>query len=70
VVYYFAGYFQMTATKALTSRALGNFGNICAGCGAPDGPADPPARAATNDVLDEFFATGTLPRAGAETHGT
>ncbi|HRI17404.1 MAG TPA: threonine synthase [Burkholderiaceae bacterium] len=77
VVYYFAGYFQ--ATKADVEQVSftvpsGNFGNICAGHVAR--MMGLPIRhlvAATNenDVLDEFFRTGTYRvRAAAETHET
>ena len=77
VVYYFAGYFQ--ATKSNDERVSfavpsGNFGNICAGhvarmMGLPI--AELVAATNENDVLDEFFRTGTYrPRATAETHET
>jgi threonine synthase len=77
VVYYFAGYFQ--ATKANTERVSfavpsGNFGNICAGHVARQmGLPIERLMLATNenDVLDEFFRTGTYRvRVGAETHET
>ena len=77
VVYYFAGYFQATkANHEEVSFAVpsGNFGNICAGHVARS--MGLPIRhllLATNenDVLDEFFRTGTYrPRATAETHET
>ena len=77
VVYYFAGYFQATRSddeRVSFAVPSGNFGNICAG---------PVARmmglpihrlvCATNenDVLDEFFRTGTYRvRRSAETHET
>lgn len=77
VVYYFAGYFQ--ATKANAEQVSftvpsGNFGNVCAGHVAR--MMGLPIRhlvVATNenDVLDEFFRTGTYRvRKGAETHET
>jgi threonine synthase len=77
VVYYFAGYFQ--ATKSNHERVSfavpsGNFGNICAGhvarsMGLPI--AQLVLATNENDVLDEFFRTGTYrPRATAETHET
>ncbi|MDP2004824.1 MAG: threonine synthase [Rubrivivax sp.] len=77
VVYYFAGYFQ--ATKSNDERVSfavpsGNFGNICAGhvarmMGLP--VVQLVAATNENDVLDEFFRTGTYrPRATAETHET
>ena len=77
VVYYFAGYFQ--ATKSNDERVSfavpsGNFGNICAGhvarsMGLPI--AQLVLATNENDVLDEFFRTGTYrPRATAETHET
>jgi threonine synthase len=77
VVYYFAGYFQ--ATKANDERVSfavpsGNFGNVCAGHVAR--MMGLPIRrlvVATNenDVLDEFFRTGTYRvRGTAETHET
>ncbi|NNU42711.1 threonine synthase [Ramlibacter montanisoli] len=65
VVYYFAGYFQ--ATKSNEERVSfavpsGNFGNICAGHVARM-MALPIAQLVLatneNDVLDEFFRTGT-----------
>ena len=77
VVYYFAGYFK--AARAIGEPVSftvpsGNFGNICAGHVAR--MMGLPIRrlvAATNenDVLDEFFRTGTYRvRSGAETHET
>ncbi|KPF50742.1 threonine synthase [beta proteobacterium AAP121] len=77
VVYYFAGYFQ--ATKSNTERVSfavpsGNFGNVCAGhvarmMGLPI--AKLVVATNENDVLDEFFRTGTYrPRGTAETHET
>jgi threonine synthase len=77
VVYYFAGYFQATKTNAdVVSFAVpsGNFGNICAGhvarmMGLPI--ARLVCATNENDVLDEFFRTGTYrPRGGAETQET
>ena len=81
VVYYFAGYFQATsarvhATPEQVSFAVpsGNFGNICAGHVAR--MMGLPIRRlvlATNEnnVLDEFFRTGTYRvRGSAETHET
>ena len=81
VVYYFAGYFQATsgrvqATPERVSFTVpsGNFGNICAGhvarmMGLP--VVQLVAATNENDVLDEFFRTGTYrPRATAETHET
>jgi len=77
VVYYFAGYFQATkgndeqVTFAVPS---GNFGNICAGHVARMmGLPIKRLVLATNenDVLDEFFRTGTYRvRSSAETHET
>ncbi|WP_298235531.1 threonine synthase [uncultured Azohydromonas sp.] len=77
VVYYFAGYFQ--ATKSNAERVSftvpsGNFGNICAGHVARmmGLPIEQLVCATNeNDVLDEFFRTGTYRvRKGAETHET
>jgi threonine synthase len=77
VVYYFAGYFEATASDAgLVSFAVpsGNFGNICAGHVARmmGLPIDRLVLATNeNNVLDEFFRTGTYRvRASAETHET
>jgi len=77
VVYYFAGYFQATRSNGeRVSFAVpsGNFGNICAGHVARmmGLPIDRLVLATNeNDVLDEFFRTGTYrPRATAETHET
>jgi threonine synthase len=76
-VYYFAGYFQATKSDAeRVSFAVpsGNFGNICAGhvarmMGLPI--AKLVVATNENDVLDEFFRTGTYrPRGTAETHET
>jgi threonine synthase len=77
VVYYFAGYFQ--ATKSNNQQVCfavpsGNFGNICAGHVARQmGLPISKLVLATNenDVLDEFFRTGTYRvRGAAETHET
>ncbi|WP_374565387.1 threonine synthase [Ideonella sp.] len=77
VVYYFAGYFQ--ATKSNSEQVSftvpsGNFGNVCAGHVARMmGLPIKHLVVATNenDVLDEFFRTGTYRvRKGAETHET
>jgi threonine synthase len=77
VVYYFAGYFQATRSNdEVVSFAVpsGNFGNICAGHVARM-MGLPIARLvlATNEnnVLDEFFRTGTYRvRSSQETHET
>jgi threonine synthase len=77
VVYYFAGFFQATSRddEAVTFAVpSGNFGNICAGHVAR--MMGLPIRRlvlATNEnnVLDEFFRTGTYRvRGSAETHET
>jgi threonine synthase len=77
VVYYFAGYFQATKSNTeVVSFAVpsGNFGNICAGHVAR--MMGLPIRRLVlatneNDVLDEFFRTGTYRvRSSAETHET
>jgi threonine synthase len=77
VVYYFAGYFQATqGNDEQISFAVpsGNFGNICAGhvarmMGLPI--AQLILATNENDVLDEFFRTGSYRvRAGGETHET
>jgi threonine synthase len=77
VVYYFAGYFQATRNESeRVSFAVpsGNFGNICAGHVARmmGLPIDRLVCATNeNDVLDEFFRTGTYRvRKTAETHET
>ncbi|MBQ0958750.1 threonine synthase [Ideonella sp. 4Y11] len=81
VVYYFAGYFQATsgrvqATPEQVSFTVpsGNFGNVCAGHVARMmGLPIKHLVVATNenDVLDEFFRTGTYRvRGSAETHET
>ncbi|RZT98161.1 threonine synthase [Rivibacter subsaxonicus] len=77
VVYYFAGYFQATASNAeRVSFAVpsGNFGNVCAGHVARM-MGLPIARLVVatneNDVLDEFFRTGAYRVRGSEqTHET
>ncbi len=77
VVYYFAGYFQATTSNSQQvdfAVPSGNFGNICAGHVARS--MGLPIRRLVlatneNDVLDEFFRTGTYRvRATAETHET
>ena len=77
VVYYFAGWFQATtADDQRVSFAVpsGNFGNICAGhvarmMGLPIHRLV--CATNENDVLDEFFRTGTYRvRGSAETHET
>ena len=77
VVYYFAGYFQATRSNdEAVNFAVpsGNFGNICAGHVAR--MMGLPIRGLVlatneNDVLDEFFRTGTYRvRGSAETHET
>ena len=77
VVYYFAGYFQATKNNTeIVSFAVpsGNFGNICAGHVARSmGLPIKRLVLATNEnnVLDEFFRTGTYRvRGSAETHET
>ena len=74
VVYYFAGYFQVTQSDAeRVSFAVpsGNFGNVCAGhvarmMGLPI--VQLVVATNENDVLDEFFRTGHYRvRASAET---
>ncbi|MEZ5662028.1 MAG: threonine synthase [Burkholderiaceae bacterium] len=86
VVYYFAGYFQATepapslpATNQLLPKVSfcvpsGNFGNVCAGHVARQMglPIDRLIVATNeNDVLDEFFRTGTYRvRASADTYET
>ena len=77
VVYYFAGYFQATRSndeRVSFAVPSGNFGNICAGHVARMmGLPIKRLVAATNenDVLDEFFRTGTYRvRKGAETYET
>ena len=77
VVYYFAGYFQATESNGEPvdfAVPTGNFGNICAGHVARR--MGLPIRRLVlatneNDVLDEFFRTGTYRvRSAAETHET
>ncbi|MDM7950429.1 threonine synthase [Hydrogenophaga sp.] len=77
VVYYFAGYFQATSTddqRVSFTVPSGNFGNVCAGhvsrmMGLPI--AQLVVATNENDVLDEFFRTGTYRvRASADTHET
>ncbi len=77
VVYYFAGYFQVTKTnneQVTFAVPSGNFGNICAGHVARMmGLPIKRLVLATNEnnVLDEFFRTGTYRvRTSAETHET
>jgi threonine synthase len=77
VVYYFAGYFQATRDNGQKVRFAvpsGNFGNICAGHVARmmGLPIDRLVLATNeNDVLDEFFRTGTYRvRGAADTHET
>ncbi len=77
VVYYFAGYFQATKTndeRVSFAVPSGNFGNICAGHVARmmGLPIHRLVLATNeNDVLDEFFRTGTYRvRASAETFET
>jgi threonine synthase len=77
VVYYFAGFFQATERDDHAvdfAVPTGNFGNICAGHVARS--MGLPIRRLVlatneNDVLDEFFRTGTYRvRAAFETHET
>jgi threonine synthase len=77
VVYYFAGYLQATTSnEQRVSFAVpsGNFGNVCAGhvarmMGLPI--AQLVVATNENDVLDEFFRTGTYRvRGAAETFET
>jgi threonine synthase len=77
VVYYFAGYFQATTSnseKVSFAVPSGNFGNVCAGHVARSmGLPIEQLVVATNenDVLDEFFRTGTYRvRQSAETFET
>ncbi|NRF69914.1 threonine synthase [Aquincola sp. S2] len=77
VVYYFAGYFQATESndeKVAFAVPSGNFGNVCAGHVARMmGLPIKHLVVATNenDVLDEFFRTGSYRvRGGAETYET
>ncbi|PIT80612.1 threonine synthase [Limnohabitans sp. JirII-31] len=77
VVYYFAGYFQVTtdnAQRVSFTVPSGNFGNVCAGhvarmMGLPI--AQLVVATNENDVLDEFFRTGVYRvRGSADTHET
>jgi len=77
VVYYFAGYFQVSASNSeRVSFAVpsGNFGNVCAGhvarcMGLPI--AQLVVATNENDVLDEFFRTGAYRvRGSAQTYET
>lgn len=77
VVYYFAGYFQATASsseKVSFTVPSGNFGNVCAGhvarmMGLPI--TQLVVATNENDVLDEFFRTGVYRvRGSADTHET
>ncbi|MDP1766201.1 MAG: threonine synthase [Methylotenera sp.] len=77
VVYYFKGYFAVTANNAQQvsfSVPSGNFGNVCAGHIARmmGLPIDKLVVATNeNDVLDEFFKTGAYrPRSSANTYHT
>jgi threonine synthase len=77
VVYYFKGYFAVTARDGEPVQFAvpsGNFGNILAAHVARE-MGVPIARLVLatneNDVLDEFFRTGRYrPRSSAETHAT
>ena len=77
VVYYFAGYFQVTTDntqQASFTVPSGNFGNVCAGhvarmMGLPI--AQLVVATNENDVLDEFFRTGVYRvRGSVDTHET
>ena len=77
VVYYFAGYFQVTtdnAQRVSFTVPSGNFGNVCAAhvarmMGLPI--AQLVVATNENDVLDEFFRTGLYRvRGSADTHET
>ncbi|MDM0058742.1 threonine synthase [Variovorax fucosicus] len=77
VVYYFAGYFQASASNdkpVSFTVPSGNFGNVCAGhvarmMGLPIHTLVVATN--ENDVLDEFFRTGVYRvRAAADTHET
>ncbi|MDP4299409.1 threonine synthase [Leptothrix discophora] len=77
VVYYFAGYFQATTTndeRVSFTVPSGNFGNVCAGhvarmMGLPI--AQLVVATNENNVLEEFFRTGTYRvRGSAETWET
>ncbi|WP_028311180.1 threonine synthase [Derxia gummosa] len=77
VVYYFKGYFEATSSndeRVSFTVPSGNFGNICAGhiarqMGLPI--AKLVCATNENDVLDEFFRTGSYrPRKSVETYHT
>jgi len=77
VVYYFAGYFYATKSndeKVSFAVPSGNFGNVCAGhvarqMGLPIGRLIVATN--ENDVLDEFFRSGTYRvRGSADTYET
>lgn len=77
VIYYFKGYLSVTTDNKQTvdfAVPSGNFGNICAGhiarmMGLPIGQLV--CATNENDVLDEFFKTGTYrPRGSANTYHT
>ena len=77
VVYYFAGYFQVSSDngqRVSFTVPSGNFGNVCAGhvarmMGLP--VAQLVVATNENDVLDEFFRTGIYRvRGTADTHET
>ena len=77
VVYYFAGWFRATTRDDEVvdfTVPSGNFGNVCAGhvarsMGLPIGRLVVATN--ENDVLDEFFRTGTYrPRTTAQTRAT
>jgi threonine synthase len=74
VVYYFSAYFQSRTEVVDFAVPSGNFGNICAGhiarmMGLPIGRLV--CATNENDVLDEFFRSGTYrPRGADQTHET
>ena len=77
VIYYFKGYFAVTANNAQKvdfAVPSGNFGNVCAGhiarmMGLPINHLIVATN--ENDVLDEFFKTGVYkPRGSANTYHT
>jgi threonine synthase len=74
VVYYFAAFFRSRADEVDFAVPSGNFGNICAGhvarqMGLPIGRLV--CATNENDVLDEFFRTGSYrPRGAGQTHET
>jgi threonine synthase len=77
VVYYFAGYLQVTTAnnqRVSFTVPSGNFGNVCAGHVARmmGLPIDTLVAATNeNDVLDEFFRTGVYRvRGSVDTHET